>query len=77
MTDVELYSALCKEIVDAGVALGGPVGAKLSNCLPGGDYRDLLKFIGKAGGDVPHIKGLLEERGRLAILTAEYPKGSV
>jgi hypothetical protein len=71
------YEEVLQKIRDIGYFVGGPAGMKLASCVPGGDYRDLLKFLGKANADVAAIEALLSERESLSQMIGVFGNTSV
>lgn len=47
------------------------LGGKLKNAQIGGDYRDLLSFLDKAGVDTPRIAESLQHRNELSAEVAQ------
>jgi hypothetical protein len=76
MGDAEQYKTICEEIKKIGRAVGGVVGDKLATSAPGGDFRDLLLFLRRAGvgpQTAAKVESLLAERRRLAAQIAAAP----
>jgi hypothetical protein len=65
------YATIDRKIKDIGERLEN-LGGKLKRTDSGGDYRDLVGFLGKVGVDASGIDDLLKERNRLASEIQEH-----